>query len=58
MLRLSEATIETLKRYRKYLLYRYVNTAPNDPKHKEYGEQADLVGYELNKRTGETKYKL
>ena len=39
-------------------MYRYVNTAPYDPKHKEYGEQADLVGYELNRRTGETKYKL
>ena len=58
MLKLSEVTIKNLKRRRKYLLSRFADTAPFSPMHKEYGEQADLVGYELNRRTGETKYKL
>lgn len=57
-LRLCELTIDDLRAMRKHLLRRYVETAPDDPKHKEIGIKCDLVSLELVRRTGDKKYKL
>lgn len=36
----------------------YVGSSLDDPRHSQYGKEIDLIGLELNRRTGETKYKL
>lgn len=38
-------------------MFRYVDSI-GTPKHLRYGEMIDDIGRELNRRTGETKYKL
>jgi len=58
MLKLSEDSIEDLKRLRKYLLFMYIATDIKDIKHAQYGNEIDRIGLELNKKTGERKYKL
>ena len=58
MLKLSEEETERLKRIRRYLLWRYVHTDISDPRHSQYGRFADMIGYELNRRTGTRKYKV
>tara|TARA_R100001369_G_scaffold92824_1_gene140210 strand:+ start:5754 stop:5930 length:177 start_codon:yes stop_codon:yes gene_type:complete len=58
MLKLYANRIEDLKRLRKYLMFRYINTDIKDVKHAQYGNEIDRIGLELNRRTGETKYKL
>lgn len=58
MSRYYEMEIEDLKAVRKHLLARYVQCEVGDPRKVEYGKQADLVGMELNRRTGDTRYKL
>ena len=53
-----ENRIEDLKRLRKYLMFMYVDTDIKDIKHAQYAKEIDKIGLELNKRTGERKYKL
>ena len=36
----------------------YVDTDIKDIKHAQYAKEIDKIGLELNKRTGERKYKL
>ena len=48
----------SLKRLRKYLLFMYVESDINSHRHFRYGEEVDSIGREINRRTGETKYKL
>lgn len=36
----------------------YIATDIKDIKHAQYGNEIDRIGLELNRRTGETKYKL
>tara|TARA_R110000764_G_scaffold193224_1_gene278486 strand:+ start:987 stop:1103 length:117 start_codon:yes stop_codon:yes gene_type:complete len=38
-------------------MFRYADTL-GQAKHLRYGEEIDEIGHELNRRTGETKYKL
>lgn len=58
MLEFSEVETEDLKLIRRFLLWRYAFTTPTDPKHYQYGRQADDVGRELVKRTGDQRWKL
>lgn len=58
MYKLSEVSTPELKRLRRYLLIMYAQSDINSPRHAKYGEEADNMGRELNRRTGETKYKL
>tara|TARA_R100000935_G_C2675129_1_gene100447 strand:+ start:121 stop:297 length:177 start_codon:yes stop_codon:yes gene_type:complete len=57
MLRLSEVSVDELKRMRWFLLFRYNDCKSTDPKHQRYGNEFNKVSRELNRRTGETKYK-
>lgn len=36
----------------------YIATDIKDIKHAQYGNEIDRIGLELNKKTGERKYKL
>ena len=58
MYKLSGVSTPELKRLRKYLLFLYAQSDINSLRHMRYGEEADNMGRELNRRTGETKYKL
>ena len=58
MLKLSEHSIEELRHLRKNFLYMYVFSETGTPKHAKFGEEADRIGLELNRRTGDTKYKM
>ena len=58
MLKLSENRIEDLKRLRKYLLFMYVSKDIKDVKHAQYSNEIDKIGLELNRRTGDKKYKI
>ena len=54
--RYAESTDELLA-MRRDLLVRYVCTGPSHPDHKEIGRKITRIGKELNRRTGESKYK-
>tara|TARA_R110000751_G_scaffold230181_1_gene331698 strand:+ start:266 stop:442 length:177 start_codon:yes stop_codon:yes gene_type:complete len=58
MYALSEVSTPELKRLRKYLLIMYAESDIDSPRHARYGIEADNMGRELNRRTGESKYKL
>jgi hypothetical protein len=58
MSRHSEIRTEDLKRIRHYLFFRYSETDCKTNLHAQIGAELDLIGLELNLRTGETKYKL
>ena len=58
MLKPSEISVDELRKLRKYLFFRYVATDLEDIRHSQYGNEIDRIGLELNRRTGETKYKL
>lgn len=54
----SEVSTFELRKLRRYLLFRYADTLGEAAKHHRIGEEIDEIGRELNRRTGETKYKL
>ncbi len=58
MYKLSEVSTDELLKLRKYLLFMYVKSDINSPRHSRYGEYFNEVGREINRRMGETKYKL
>ena len=53
----SEVSTFELRKLRRYLMFRYADTL-GQANHLRYGEEIDEIGHELNRRTGETKYKL